>query len=200
MILDDEKRKVFQQFLMNKNQPVSLSGGPRLSISGFNKYGQPENKIVNPTEVMLNEYSKSMPDIMSGLGMIEELFGSADKLIPTTDTPRQALGKRISRNVAASPVGELLNMQESDPTKLWKETSGGFGTLLARAFGEKGVVTNRDVSRILKMIPDVGETSWRRGEKKEFIKNMIKRRVGVYNKLVDLIGPEFGERVEINFE
>lgn len=200
--LDDlQRRQALQRFLQSRQGGgPSLEMSPRLQQTGFNKYGQAESSVFNPASEMIKESSKSIPDAMAGINMINELFSTSENLIPASDTPRQALGNRIVRGVAASPIGELANMEESNPSKLWDSVSSGFGTMLARAFGEKGVVTNRDVTRILKMIPSKGETKEVREGKKKFIMNMIKRRVDVHNKLVRLIGPEFGETVELNFD
>jgi hypothetical protein len=179
--------------------PISmLALSPRKTTSGFNKYGVEESGVFSPAAEMAKSAAPEVGSAVFGLNIINNLFDEADKMIPASKTPREGTVSGAKRWVARTPVGRLANMEDSEPARSYDSVKEGFGTMLARSLGEKGVVTNRDVSRILKMAPREDDTATERMNKKKFITKMIKDRISQYNEIVNYMGADFkGSPIQI---
>jgi hypothetical protein len=181
----------FAEFTNNREMmPIDrVNFRQRNAQKGFNKFGQPEYEPFNPAKIMAEKGAESTAEAVNGLSMVKELFSRANELIPPAKGNKDAWVQGVKTNVQKSPVGLLTEDFLGDPqsAREWDQIKSGFGTMLARAFGEKGVVTNRDVARILKMMPREDDTVQMRKNKQEFIETFIGKRVDQYNRILSYI-------------
>lgn len=179
------------------NDLMGVSVSPRIQPSGFNKYGGVKNDIFNPAQEMAKQAAPQVESAVFGKQIVDSLFENADRMIPAADTPRNAEISGAKRWASRTKVGRMFNIPGTEDATSFDSVKEGFGTLLARAFGEKGVVTNRDVSRILKMMPREDDTVKERENKKKFISEIIGKRVKQWNDLNSFMGGDFQQSRQI---
>lgn len=164
----------------NRNININI---PRSSaaVSKINKYG-PTAEVFNPAQAIAEKSVEPTFNTIEGLAMAMKLFNTADRLIPAKDDPSEAVLAGVGRNFGTTDIGRLIGMGNEDALA-FKRFRQAFGTLLARAFGERGVVTNQDVSRVLSAFPQFNDSTQVRNESRQFIKNFLLDKIKRFNNI-----------------
>lgn len=117
------------------------------------------------------------PDIRKGkfeaqnaLGLIDQIFEKADELIPPSGRGPVAIGGGLVRK-----VGGAVGLDES--TRAFQQYKEGTLSLTIRGLGERGVLTDQDVARARKLLPDVTDSTVVRQTKKQALRELLQNRL-----------------------
>jgi hypothetical protein len=190
-MVDDKQAQLARLLSVNrlpkKTQPGIFNvPEPRATMESASRFG-PTFKVFNPAKEMAEKATEPTYGTMEGLNMAMSIFDEADSKIPAQETPQQAVVTGVKRGFGSTELGRLVGMNEED-ARSYNKIRDTFGTLLARAFGERGVVTNQDVARVMSAFPKNNDTIEGRRQQREFVENFLKQRIERYNKLVSLMG------------
>lgn len=164
--------------LVRQSQPILT----RKKIGGF--------ELFDPQLQSAEKMSESALDSKRALDIFDALFEAGDVLIPAQDNPQQAEIKGIKRTFGRTRLSRLLGFSESDESSnalTFSDVREAFGTLIARGLGERGVVTNRDVARVVKLLPKENDTFKERRNRRAIVNSVLKKNIDRYNKIVEAL-------------
>jgi len=104
--------------------------------------------------------------------MLNQIEEQANKLITAEGTWDAA--KQYGQGIAA---GLPVLRTQFPEAAIYKDTTAAFGSMLTRAAGERGVLTQQDVQRILNALPRFDDT-------KDMAENKLQRLRGLYRAVV----------------
>jgi hypothetical protein len=135
----------------------NIEGVPFIDMSKLNTGQVPLAQRIAATTGMpllakddVNEVQKGYATYLSAKNLMNTVLITARKLI-TAKNPAEALWQYAKINAGA------LTRTNTD-AKVFLDTTKAFSSLLTRAAGEKGVLTNMDVQRIINGLPNPGDT------------------------------------------
>ena len=118
------------------------------------------------------------PDIRKGkfeaqnaLQLVDQIFQKAEELIPPSGKGPIAIGGGLARK-----VGGAVGLDES--TRAFQQYKEGTLSLTIRGLGERGVLTDQDVARARKLLPDVTDSAVVRSTKKQALLELVRSRLG----------------------
>jgi hypothetical protein len=120
-------------------------------------------QVVTPTQL---QKSKDAVAAFNSATNLLATIESLSKNVVTAQSPAGALFQRITSSIGAAT-------KLSPQAALYKDTVSAFTSQLARAAGEKGVLTDQDVNRIKQALPQLGDTADIASAKLDTLKNLF---------------------------
>ena len=199
--------KIGDRFYAPSGKKLSLSFTPEEALAKVPKTENPDDyeaKIMVrnikgvPTEIYT---AQKRPEVIQGNKKIEQLkieaetqekeinsmidsvWSKADELIPAAKTGRGGVLKGMERSYRASGIGRLFSgTEEGETAKAYKDYQQGTLSILIRALGEKGVLTNQDIQRSKDFEPKFGDSVILRKTKKDAMNEFLKSKVSAHYK------------------
>lgn len=182
-----EQQRTLRQRAVNTEVPSQLIAVP----TKFAPTTGTSVDFVSPQRMMLEKQTEDTMNTMNAVDLIQGVFEFADRTIPAKGSGREAVVAGIGRVAGRTNVARLMGLG-NEPARDFELTKQAFGTLIARGLGEKGVVTNRDVFRVLKSLPREDDTIEGRTRRKEFILQLLNNRINRYNQTVQALKASVG--------
>ena len=122
---------------------------------------------------------------------LNTIFEKAEQDIPAMPKQKQAFKKGVSRGLGRlSVMGQVpaqMFGRADEGAMSYHQIREAFGTQIARGLGERGVVTNQDVERIMRALPKDNDTVNVRARNKEYINTILRNRIEQYNKIYETL-------------
>ena len=152
-----------------KDDLISPINAQRLGVPYGTTKSEAAKMGLIPIAVTVRE---RLAGIESSKSILNQIFSDFEKLNPPKDIPELAtkgLVQSTQSKFASTQAGQYMASQQQ------------FLTMISRAFGEKGVVTDQDAYRQLFGLPQLGP----RGDTLESARNKKNRATGVLNAMAD---------------
>ena len=134
--------------------------------------------------------------------MIDAVWSKAEELIPAAETGREGVIKGIERSYRASDIGRFFSGtkgekgQQGEEARAFKDYQGGTLSILIRALGEKGVLTDKDIERSKQFEPAFSDSKILRKTKKQAMNEFLKSKVRAHLKIQGLQAEVEGQSPE----
>lgn len=135
---------------------------PQLQGQGFDI-----TQLVSPT--LVGKAKEKVDAFNTAQTMLDTIENKSQKIIKAT-TISGMMGQTLKNIKAKIPY---LGAQLEPEFKVYNDTIESFLTMLSRATGEKGVITNQDVARIQKALPNSMDTLETANQKMQTLRNMF---------------------------
>lgn len=163
----------------------------------FSRQG-PTFEMVNPTAMEIEKTVEGVANARDMLDTLDTIQETANKLIPAPDTVK--LGPFES-----GFMGDVVGLQrtlgnmplvrtEEKGVRAWEQYKASIGSIMARGFGERGVLTNVDIERVLKWLPKPDDTNQLRATNKENIRKFVAAKIKSANKRLISLSPDLQQQ------
>lgn len=154
----------------------------------------PVFEVVNPSAMELEKTAEGVANARDMLDVLDTIRETADKLIPAPDTVK--LGP-----IESGFMGDVVGLQrtlgnmplirtEDTGVRSWEQYKSSIGSIMARGFGEKGVLTNADIDRVLQWLPKPNDTNQLRQTNFENIRKFVSAKIKSANKRLISLSPD----------
>ncbi|MEN6414371.1 MAG: hypothetical protein ABFC84_16660 [Veillonellales bacterium] len=119
-------------------------------------------------------------------GMIDAAWTTADKLIPSANTPKEAESAGVGRKAGSATIfgvrpQRLLGVSDENAIT-YQQFLDGTVSMMIRSLGEKGVLNSQDIKRAYNLMPGFSDTTKQRTTKKEELNNFLNSRIQSYTQ------------------